>query len=42
MKITNLKVIVTSLGRNYVIVKIETDSGIYGYGDVTLNGRGLQ
>ncbi|TDP88651.1 D-mannonate dehydratase [Halanaerobium saccharolyticum] len=41
MKITNLKVIVTSPGRNYVVVKIETDSGIYGYGDATLNGREL-
>jgi mannonate dehydratase len=41
MKITNLKVIVTSPGRNYVIVKIETDEGISGIGDATLNGREL-
>lgn len=41
MKITNLKTIVTCPGRNYVIVKIETDEGITGIGDATLNGREL-
>ncbi|MBF8436206.1 D-galactonate dehydratase family protein [Halanaerobiaceae bacterium Z-7014] len=41
MKIENIKVIVTSPGRNYVVVKIETDEGIYGIGDATLNGREL-
>jgi len=41
MQIKNIKVIVTSPGRNYVTVKIETDEGIYGLGDATLNGREL-
>jgi mannonate dehydratase len=42
MKITNVKVIVTCPGRNYVLVKIETDDpGLYGVGDATLNGREL-
>lgn len=41
MKITNVRVIVTNPGRNYVSVKIETDEGIYGLGDATLNGREL-
>lgn len=39
MKITNAKVIVTCPGRNFVILKIFTDQGIYGLGDATLNGR---
>lgn len=42
MKITNVKTIVTCPGRNYVIVKIETDQdGLTGIGDATLNGREL-
>lgn len=41
MKITAAKVIVTCPGRNFVTLKIETDSGIYGIGDGTLNGREL-
>ena len=41
MKITNVKTIVTCPGRNYVIVKIETDAGVSGVGDATLNGREL-
>lgn len=41
MKITNAKVIVTCPGRNFVTLKIETDEGIYGIGDATLNGREL-
>ena len=42
MKIRNVKVIVTCPGRNYVVVKIETDEpGVYGVGDATLNGREL-
>lgn len=41
MKITNCKVIVTCPGRNFVTVKIETDEGVYGIGDATLNGREL-
>ena len=42
MKITDVKVLVTAPGRNYVLVKIETDQpGLYGWGDATLNGREL-
>jgi mannonate dehydratase len=42
VKITQVKVIVTCPGRNYVLVKIETDQpGLYGWGDATLNGREL-
>ncbi len=42
MKITEVRVIVTCPGRNYVIVKIMTDTpGLYGVGDATLNGREL-
>ncbi len=41
MKIVNAKVIVCSPGRNFVTIKIETDEGIYGLGDATLNGREL-
>ena len=42
MKITEVRVIVTSPGRNYVVVKIVTDEpGLYGVGDATLNGREL-
>jgi len=41
MKITSAKVIITSPGRNFVTLKIETDSGLYGIGDATLNGREL-
>ena len=39
MKIIAVKVIVCSPGRNFVTIKIETDEGIYGLGDATLNGR---
>ena len=39
MRITGARVIVTSPGRNFVTLKIETDQGIYGLGDATLNGR---
>ena len=39
MKITAIKVIVTCPGRNFVTVKVETDQGLYGLGDATLNGR---
>lgn len=39
MKIKDIKVIVTCPGRNFVTVKITTDTGIYGLGDATLNGR---
>jgi len=41
VKITNAYVNVTSPGRNFVTLKIETDEGIYGLGDGTLNGREL-
>jgi mannonate dehydratase len=40
-KITGAKVIVTCPGRNFVTLKIETDEGVYGLGDATLNGREL-
>ncbi|WP_020576748.1 D-mannonate dehydratase ManD [Actinopolymorpha alba] len=41
MKISNARVIVTSPGRNFVTLKIETDAGVHGIGDATLNGREL-
>ncbi len=41
MKITHASVNITSPGRNFVTLKIETDEGIYGLGDGTLNGREL-
>ena len=41
MKITAARVIVTCPGRNFVTLKIETDQGLYGIGDATLNGREL-
>ena len=39
LRIRSARVIVTSPGRNFVTLKIETDQGIYGIGDATLNGR---
>jgi len=41
MKITAAKVIVCCPGRNFVTLKIETDEGLSGIGDATLNGREL-
>jgi mannonate dehydratase len=41
IKITGAKVIVTCPGRNFVTLKIETDQGVHGLGDATLNGREL-
>ena len=41
MKITAARVIVTCPGRNFVTLKVETDQGVYGIGDATLNGREL-
>ena len=41
MKITGGKVIVCSPGRNFVTLKLETEDGVYGLGDATLNGREL-
>jgi mannonate dehydratase len=40
-RIRQARVIVTSPGRNFVTVKIETESGLSGIGDATLNGREL-
>ena len=39
--ITRARVIVTCPGRNFVTLKIETDAGVHGIGDATLNGREL-
>jgi mannonate dehydratase len=41
MKIRDARIIITSPDRNFVTLKIETDEGIYGLGDATLNGREL-
>ena len=41
MKITAAEVIVTCPGRNFVTLKIQTDAGLEGFGDATLNGREL-
>ena len=41
MKITDARVIVSSPGRNYVTLVIETEDGLVGVGDATLNGREL-
>jgi mannonate dehydratase len=41
MKIKDARLIVCSPDRNFVTLKIETDEGIYGLGDATLNGREL-
>jgi mannonate dehydratase len=41
MKIVEARVIVTCPGRNFVTLKIETDEGVTGIGDATLNGREL-
>jgi mannonate dehydratase len=41
MKIVAARVIVTCPGRNFVTLKIDTDQGVYGIGDATLNGREL-
>ena len=40
-KIISARVIVTCPGRNFVTLKIETDAGVHGVGDATLNGREL-
>jgi mannonate dehydratase len=39
MKIERARVIVSCPGRNFVTLKIETDQGVHGIGDATLNGR---
>jgi len=41
LKIESARVIVSSPGRNFVTLKIETRDGPYGVGDATLNGREL-
>jgi len=41
MKIIGARLIVCSPDRNFVTLKIETDEGLYGLGDATLNGREL-
>jgi mannonate dehydratase len=41
MKIASARVIVTCPGRNFVTLVIETDDGLTGLGDATLNGREL-
>ena len=41
MKISAAKVSVCCPGRNFVTLKIQTDEGVYGLGDATLNGREL-
>lgn len=41
MKISDAYLIITSPGRNFVTLKIVTESGTYGLGDATLNGREL-
>ncbi len=40
-EIVAARVIVTCPGRNFVTLKIETRSGVFGVGDATLNGREL-
>ncbi|GAA1275034.1 D-mannonate dehydratase ManD [Streptomyces javensis] len=39
--ITDVDVLVTSPGRNFVVLKITTADGVTGWGDATLNGREL-
>src|ERR1041384_4211980 len=41
LKIVSAKVVVTSPGRNFVTLRIETRDGLTGLGDATLNGREL-
>ncbi|WP_298802364.1 D-mannonate dehydratase ManD [uncultured Pseudokineococcus sp.] len=41
MKITDASVVVTSPGRNFVLLKVTTEDGVVGWGDATLNGREL-
>lgn len=38
MKITEVKTILTRPGRNFVLVKIITDEGVYGVGEGSING----
>jgi mannonate dehydratase len=40
-RIIAARVIISCPGRNFVTLKVETQSGVYGLGDATLNGREL-
>ncbi|MCY4427441.1 MAG: D-galactonate dehydratase family protein [Halieaceae bacterium] len=39
MKIKEIRVFICNPGRNFITVKVILDSGIYGLGDATVNGR---
>ncbi|UNX55796.1 D-galactonate dehydratase family protein [Georgenia sp. TF02-10] len=39
--ISSADVVVTSPGRNYVLLRVTTEDGLVGWGDATLNGREL-
>src|ERR671920_1020992 len=41
VKISDARVIVSSPGRNYVTLVVQTEDGVVGVGDATLNGREL-
>jgi mannonate dehydratase len=41
MKIISARLIICSPDRNFVTLRIDTDEGLYGLGDATLNGREL-
>jgi len=41
VKITDAKVFVCCPGRNFVTLRIQTEEGVFGLGDATLNGREL-
>jgi mannonate dehydratase len=41
VKIVAARVIVCSPGRNFVTLRVDTDEGVHGLGDATLNGREL-
>jgi len=41
MKIVDGTIIACSPGRNFVTLKLQTEDGVYGLGDATLNGREL-
>ena len=40
-RVAEARVIVTCPGRNFVTLKIDTEDGVTGLGDATLNGREL-
>ena len=41
MRIASMETFVYSPNRNWVFVKLQTDEGIYGWGESTLLGQGL-